>query len=878
MKILTSRIALSLVLAWTFAATAAPVWAQQQKTGFQLREFKDDAGTHKYSVFIPRGYSPRYKWPVILFLHGAGERGRDGILPTQVGLGPLVKLREANFPFIVVFPQIEDTHGRILSGWDPSEPAGRRALQILDQVEKDFSVDTKREILTGWSMGGFGAWQMAAAFPDRWLSVAIVSGGGDEALAEKAKDVPVWILHGAKDSIVSPEYSRTLVAALEAVGVKPRYTEIPEGTHNAWKEAYDDDNLYTWMLYPRHDPKSLRAVTSRPRAAAGEPPVEIPEAPFVPALEINRAIYVRLGNEALGAFADSIPQIVPPQALTGWLNPISDYTEAEGYTFSVYMSGLSYSAQLYRAAVKAYAPDRVNVQLGLSNVHVTIGGTSIEGSSHSATAGPMSVVIGHVRPVWLSFDVKPVVVDRKLRLQLLGSSFSIPSDNWYVSGPAGVETHGFGLTREKVSSGLVSGIYSRKATIEQQVGSVVPSLVKQLEDKLDVTPMGQAVSSIWPLPVYQPRLRMWPSEVVTDAQGVSLVLGVTAAAVNPAQPPKQVKKVQADAFTAKSVPRTTNLRIGLTPDVLAPLTDLMVEADVSRIHVADTPSPAMARLAEPAVIAEVIPDLKRYGDSLRVYTELMLAGPIDVVDQPAGAELTSAKSGERSVPNRRLALDAPRVKILVSMKADPAASKWKPCAEFDIALRQGASPQLLKPDFETRAVAVHWEDEAQIDVKGRLDSAYEAQDQTLDLNRFKTLFSAGWDEYVQKGKPAQLILPDIKLGFATLRASEAGWAPPSLFASYGPAGVKITNSTDKPLVYETKGPYSGWGGPYTLKPSASHEFPISYPLGFRRNTGTGYQSYVLPAGSNSEFWSPKSDRPLGLYQARKVDDAPKPTP
>ncbi|MGQ0633727.1 MAG: alpha/beta hydrolase-fold protein [Planctomycetaceae bacterium] len=869
-----------------FISAPATAHAQQQqpKTGFQLREFKDDEGTHKYSLFVPKGYSTRYKWPLIVYLHGAGERGRDGILPTTIGLGPLVKLREANFPFIVVFPQIEDTHGRIITGWNPHEAEGRRALKILEQVEKDFSVDTKREVLTGWSMGGYGAWQMAAADPDRWLSVVAVSGGGDEALAQKLKNTPLWLFHGAKDNIVAPENTRKLAAAVDAAGGKARFTDVPDGDHNVWKKVYDDDKLYAWMLYPQRDFETLKPFTSRPATAAGQA-VEIPEAPFVPAVDVSRAVYVRLGNDALTSLADAIPKVVKPETLTGWLNPISEYTHAQGYTFSVTMSGLSYSAQLYRAVVKAYAKDRINVQLGLSNVQVTIGGTSIQGKPGGATAGPMRVVIGHVRPVWLSFDVAPVVVDRKLRLRHLSTGFSIPGDNWYVSSPAGVDANFglFGPSEGEIAGQLVSGIYGRKATIEQQVASVVPSLIREMENQLDVTQMGQAVGSIWPLPVYQPRLRLWPAEVSADEKGVSLVLGVTAAAVDPARPPQRVKSVQAGSFSIASVPRTTNLRIGMTPELMAPLTELLIESDVARVHVADTPSEAMARLAEPDVISDVIPDLKRYGDRLQTYAELVLAGPIHVVEN-GGDPVTAGATGVVARPasagraasapqtrSRQLALEAPQVKIVVSIKTEPGAARWKPCAEFDVALRQAASPQLLKPDYQTRAVAVHWEGEAQLDVKGRFAPGYEPQERTLDLAKFRSLFSAGWDEYIKRDRPVQLTLPDVELGFAKLRAADAGWDAPSLFAAYGPAGVKITNSSDKSLVYETKGPYSGWGGPYTLKPGDSHDFPISYPLGFRRRTDASYQNYTLPAGTHSEFWTPKAGYALGLYQARSPE-------
>lgn len=864
-------------------AIAAPVHAQQrageapQRAGFQVRTFKDDAGNHKYSVFVPATYTPTKKWPVILFLHGAGERGTDGSLQTTIGLGPLVRVREANFPFIVVFPQNEEIHGRILNAWSPDAPAGKRALAILDQVEKDFSVDTKREILTGWSMGGYGAWQLAAASPDRWLSVVPVSGGGEAALAEKLKNVPIWAFHGAKDTVVRPDETRRMAEAVKAAGGDARYSDVPEGDHNVWAQVYDYDPLYAWMLSPKSDPAKLRPITSRP---AGHPNV-IPEAPFVPALDVPRALYVRMGNDMLASLADSIPQIIPRDALTGRLNDISDSTSAEGYTFGVYMSGLSYYAQLVRAKVQAYRKDRLNIQLGLSNAQVTIGGTSITGSSHSAEAGPMSIVIGHQRPVWLSFDVTPVVVDRKLRLKLVGTSFSIPDDNWYVSGPAGVSAHGFGLTREKVSSGLVSGLYGRKHMIESQVSGVVPRLVAQMEEKLDVSQYNKtAVGGLWPLPVYQPRLRMWPAEVSTDEAGVSVVLGVTAAAVDPARPPARVKVAPADGPSAADVPRSTQLQVGIAPQTLAPLSEMLVEADVARIHVADTPSKALARLADPRALKEAIPELNRYGDSVEVSSELILAGPINIIDAPGVKRPTdpagddpSGKAPVRAasaLSDHGLAFDVPKIRIAVSIKRNSAAAEWTPFADFDFSLHQGAYPQLLRPTSQKRSVTIRWDNGARIEAQGRFAEGYQPQDRSLDMEKIKSLFAAGWDEYVHGGPTTQLDLPDIDLGYTKLRAAEAGWAPPTLYAVFTSPQLKLVNSFDKPLVYETKGPYSGWGGPYTLEPGKSHEFTIPYPMVFRRKTETGYQMFTLPAGSSSEFRTPPSGGGApALFQARE---------
>src|SRR5262249_15077805 len=164
---------------------------------------------------------------------------------------------------------------------------------------------------------------------------------------------------------------------------------------------------------------------------------------------------------------------------------------------------------------------------------------------------------------------------------------------------------GLFMTQSKVSNGLVSGLYSRKHTMEQQVGNVVPRLVAELEKRFDVSAAAKSATGIWPLPAYEPRLRLWPAEVTTDEQGVSLVMGATAAAIFPGRP-QQVRVVAPLGPTAAAVPQTTKLRVALAPEMLGPLSEMMVEANVARVPLADVTSQAMAKLADPMVLAEPI--------------------------------------------------------------------------------------------------------------------------------------------------------------------------------------------------------------------------------------------------------------------------------
>src|SRR5206468_8164534 len=136
------------------------------------------------------------------------------------------------------------------------------------------------------------------------------------------------------------------------------------------------------------------------------------------------------------------------------------------------------------------------------------------------------------------------------------------------------------------SSGLVSGLYGRKHTMEQQVAGVVPRLIAELEKRFDISAMGTSATGVWPLPVYQPRLKLWPAEVSTDEKGVSLVLGATAAAVDPYKQPQKVRAVSALGPAVAAVPQSTKLQVGLAPEILGPLSEMLVESDVGRVHVA----------------------------------------------------------------------------------------------------------------------------------------------------------------------------------------------------------------------------------------------------------------------------------------------------
>lgn len=876
-----------LVLAAVVLLTG-PVAAQQVPRGFVDAVFRDDEGEHKYVVFVPRGYTPEKKWPVILFLHGGGERGSDGRRQTTVGLGPFVQKRAETFPFLVVFPQNEDVEGRILTGWNFDSPNGRRALKILEEVERKYNVDPKRRILTGWSMGGYGTWSIGAAMPDHWAAVVPIAGGGDPENAKELKDTPVWAFHAARDRAVLPTESREMVEALRQAGGNPRYDEIPDQDHDVWRVVYDSDRLFAWMQDPKSDgasaePFVVQTDKQQPGAESGD------NEPFVPALEIPQAGYVRLGNDALKTFSYALPELVPSDLMSGRIPDIHDSTTAEGRYFSVVFSNIGYRGRVSKAHIAAYKTDRLNIQLGLEDVTLTIGSTYVSGSGRSASAGPIDISIGHRSPVWLSVALEPFVENRRLRLRYVTARFDIPRDNYSVGYPAGVSTQGLGMTRERVTSGLVNGLYSSRGRIEREVIAIVPRLIGRLEEKLDVAEVSNFVGAFWPLPVYRPRARVWPEQVATDANGVSLVFGVTAAAIDSDSAPQRPATVPPLGLQAGDVGGGKALEFGLSLDVLEPLTELLVESGKARIHVADLPDQTFALFADRQTLEGIVPELKRYPPEMEIRSELILKEPLSVDGEEAEQSGTSDAATDRQPEENAtdldpadetgddvratdsktaLRLNASRLTISLAINPEPNQDQWTPLADFDFELSQRIHAALSHPTFGRPTLRVDWAGTPQIIARGRFAEGYTPQDDAIDADRLQALFERAWTAYMHSATLAEHEVPDVEFGSTRLRLANVGWSQPNLSLRFEAPALRLSNLAEVPLVYETKSPTSAWGGPYTLEPGESHTYKLPYALLFRRRIDSRYRTFTLPVGSHSEFRSPRAGGPPQLFQAR----------
>lgn len=199
-----------------------------------------------YLIYLPEGYeSDSKQWPLVLFLHGAGERGADIEFVKRNGPPKLIEEGQ-NFPFILVSPQCPER-----SIWD-----NNLLIALLDEIESKYNVDKNREYLTGLSMGGHATWSLAIQYPERFAAIIPICARGYSQDVYVLKDVPVWVFHGEKDDIVPITDGEKMVRALKEVEGNVKFTIYPEANHDAWTETYNNLEIYKWLL--RHSLEGKR--------------------------------------------------------------------------------------------------------------------------------------------------------------------------------------------------------------------------------------------------------------------------------------------------------------------------------------------------------------------------------------------------------------------------------------------------------------------------------------------------------------------------------------------------------------------------------------------------------------------------------------------
>lgn len=210
----------------------------------------------RYLLFVPKDYDAKKKYPLILWLHGAGSRGDDLNLllkgGDKSGIGFLAKADvQSQYPSFIVAPQLPSK-----SFWAmPKSPEPtvelKLALDILNKVRDDYSIDDARLYVMGISMGGFGTWDLIARHPNTFAAAVPVCGGGNETKASSLVNTPIWAFHGNKDDTVPVEESRRMIEAIRKAGGKPKYTEYEGVGHNSWENAFKEPDLLNWLFAQR---------------------------------------------------------------------------------------------------------------------------------------------------------------------------------------------------------------------------------------------------------------------------------------------------------------------------------------------------------------------------------------------------------------------------------------------------------------------------------------------------------------------------------------------------------------------------------------------------------------------------------------------------
>lgn len=234
-------IPLLMLLVWAGATSAIGAEPGTQQATKLDTQVKVKMG---YLLYLPKDYEKQESWPLLFFLHGAGERGDDLEL-VKIHGPPKLIAQGKDFPFIVVSPQCPKD-----KWWEPIE-----LVALLDEVSGKHKVDPNRVYVTGLSMGGFGSWRLAFHAPNRLAAIAPICGGGETYWTKNFTNLPVWAFHGAKDIGVPVERSQAMVDALKKDGGNPRLTIYPDAGHDAWTETYNNPEFYNWLLTQKRSAK-----------------------------------------------------------------------------------------------------------------------------------------------------------------------------------------------------------------------------------------------------------------------------------------------------------------------------------------------------------------------------------------------------------------------------------------------------------------------------------------------------------------------------------------------------------------------------------------------------------------------------------------------
>jgi poly(3-hydroxybutyrate) depolymerase/lysophospholipase L1-like esterase len=263
------------------AVSTVSVFAQDL---YEARVFDSADGQLPYRILKPPGFDSSKKYPLVVLLHGAGERGNDNKSQLKWG-GALFSdaKNQEKYPAFVLVPQCPKDRKWVEIDWaavSPVAPADAGATQwmllaVIDTVQKEFPIDTDRLYLTGLSMGGYGTWDMVTRYPERWAAAAPICGGGDKSKGAAAKGVPIWAFHGTADAVVKPERSKEMVSAVAAAGGSVVHTEYVGIGHDSWSSAFSEPNFLAWMFAQKRGTPAKMELAASALTSLAMPPADV---------------------------------------------------------------------------------------------------------------------------------------------------------------------------------------------------------------------------------------------------------------------------------------------------------------------------------------------------------------------------------------------------------------------------------------------------------------------------------------------------------------------------------------------------------------------------------------------------------------------------
>ncbi len=820
---------------------------------FVMKSIQDETGTYPYQVFLPKNYSSSRKWPVIVFLHGAGERGVDGKLQTTIGLGPFLEAGVVDPQAVVVFPQAAKERGRLLDHWAADSPATSRMMKILKATESEYSIDETRRILTGWSMGGYGVWSIAAKTPQMWSAIVPIAGGGKAEWGEALSKTPAWIFHGENDPLVPVSEATEMADAVKKSGGNATLTVFPGVGHDSWLVAYANPALYRWMYSPSADVSKIADPKSYQENCVRLPFGAYGSQPFVPGMTVSKAASVMISPSMIAYLSDALTDQLRTNPFRGPVQNINTTTTAEGYSFSVTFSGNSYVASVSKVDVIPNRDGTLTANIALSPLRMTLGRTSIRGvRRQAASTGAISIVVGQRYPVNLGLTVRPQVVDGKFVFQFVGTSFQIPPDNFSVSRPAVTGTSGWGVTADRVSSGIVSGLYGSRGRMEQEVRQVAPTLVRTFEEtinsSLDFSKGEDVLAGLWPMPFYQPRARVFPEGVNVSENGIAIRLGgVSGRLAGATQTQPVVATIQgANAPSLASVSPDELLRVNIDTGLFEAFTRQIITSGLNEVNILDVPVESFAEFAKAEYWTGKSEEMKKAFDGKTCQAYIRLADP--VVIKPLGSE-TEYQLGTNGLMMDVYAADSSGAEQLVT--------------SLRIALNQSLKLNLQDTSKGGHDLTMSWEGNPEVKVSVDKGDVTLADDQLQDV---RDQFTTGWNDWIDKDKMIEMKAPSIQVGLAKLMMNRVASDNVNLQASFGTGTIRIYNKTDEPFDYQVATKVSPFSR-YSLPGGKNHSFTTLYPYRFRRVVDGKEIDYTLPIGGSFEYRVPSSGGEPRLFTA-----------